>query len=419
MKPTISLSMIVKNEEKYLRGCLESVKNYVDEIIIVDTGSTDKSIEIAEEFGAKIFHFNWTGNFSEARNESLKHCTSDWILYLDADERLQNGDGFTLRSIIENTSAWGYTLLIKGKHHLPSGVVEQVNAYPRMFRNHPKIYFEGVVHEQIQPSILRLGPPRRILSSDIAIEHLGYGESLEKIKEKSLRNVELLKHQLLQHPNDDYARYQLGNTYVVLQDYTLAEPLLRQALQSKIIDRGIKSTICNLLVEVELSEHKIEAGEAWCLKSIDYTPTQTMARWFLSGILAHQKKYVQALEILKQLKNKNNDTTLLAHDLVLSSQQIDERMIYCYEMLVQDAESRSQTTMVEQWVNDAEKDNIRSYNLQRKGLELSLAKKDITTAFSRLEYVVDNLPPQANSQKAKFESIKAKLEQYVASELSF
>src|SRR3989338_5592832 len=85
-KQTISLCMITKNEEKYLEQCLNSVKDLVDETIIVDTGSTDKTKEIAKRFNAKVYDFKWADDFSAARNESLKHATKDWILILDADE---------------------------------------------------------------------------------------------------------------------------------------------------------------------------------------------------------------------------------------------------------------------------------------------------------------------------------------------
>src|SRR3989344_2135515 len=87
-KQTISLCMIAKNEEKHLEECLNSVKELVDEVIIVDTGSTDKTKQIAKKFNAKIYDFKWVDDFSAARNESLKHATKDWILVLDADEVL-------------------------------------------------------------------------------------------------------------------------------------------------------------------------------------------------------------------------------------------------------------------------------------------------------------------------------------------
>ena len=100
---TISLCMIAKNEEKYLEQCLRSVKDIVDEIIIVDTGSTDKTKEIAKKFNAKIFDFKWVDDFSAARNESIRHATKDWILVLDADEIVEKKDIDKIKNLIENS----------------------------------------------------------------------------------------------------------------------------------------------------------------------------------------------------------------------------------------------------------------------------------------------------------------------------
>src|SRR3989344_6657474 len=100
----ISLCMITKNEETYLENCLNSVKDIVDEIIIVDTGSTDKTKEIGKEFNAKIFDFKWTDDFCAARIESLKHATKDWILVLDADEVIEPKDAEKIRKITGETS---------------------------------------------------------------------------------------------------------------------------------------------------------------------------------------------------------------------------------------------------------------------------------------------------------------------------
>ena len=89
IKCTVSLCMIVKDEELFLRDCLESIKNVIDQIVIVDTGSRDATIDIAKEYKASIYHFKWCDDFSAARQESIKHANCDWILYLDADERLR------------------------------------------------------------------------------------------------------------------------------------------------------------------------------------------------------------------------------------------------------------------------------------------------------------------------------------------
>ena len=100
---TISLCMITKNEEKFLELCLNSVKSIVDEIIIVDTGSTDKTKEIAKKFNAKIIDFKWIDDFSAAKNESLKHATRDWVLVLDADEVIEKKDLDKIKNAIENS----------------------------------------------------------------------------------------------------------------------------------------------------------------------------------------------------------------------------------------------------------------------------------------------------------------------------
>ncbi|MFN3533586.1 MAG: glycosyltransferase family 2 protein, partial [Candidatus Brocadia sp.] len=99
-RPTLSACMIVKNEEKFLPQCLQSIKDAVDEVIIVDTGSTDKTVEIAKSFGARVYHHPWKNSFSEARNHSLSYATGDWILQIDADEALEQTDIPLLHKLI-------------------------------------------------------------------------------------------------------------------------------------------------------------------------------------------------------------------------------------------------------------------------------------------------------------------------------
>ena len=100
--PTLSCCMIVRNEEQFLLQCLESIKDVVDEIIVVDTGSADRTVQIAGEFGAKVYHHPWNNDFSEARNVSLSYATCDWILIMDADEELEQEDGPLLLSLLKS-----------------------------------------------------------------------------------------------------------------------------------------------------------------------------------------------------------------------------------------------------------------------------------------------------------------------------
>ena len=130
-KQTISLCMITKNEDLFLEQCLNSVKNLVDEIIIVDTGSTDRTKEISRKFTDNVFDFEWCDDFSAARNESLKHATGDWILVLDADETISEKDHHTIKEFIDNNGAEGFVLIqrnyFKSKEDLNYGSFQNIN----------------------------------------------------------------------------------------------------------------------------------------------------------------------------------------------------------------------------------------------------------------------------------------------------
>ncbi|MFN3134674.1 MAG: glycosyltransferase family 2 protein, partial [Candidatus Kryptonium sp.] len=188
--------MIVKNEEKFLPGCLESVKNIVDEIIIVDTGSTDKTIEIANSYNAKVFHLEWKGDFSQARNESIKHATGDWILILDADERLDPGQETKIKKYLNLNFDGLYVRIISADKNGNLSATE----YPRLFRKINGIKFERKIHEQISPSILKLGG--KLAKTDITITHLGYGQDDETMRKKYERNLQILLEELEENPDD-------------------------------------------------------------------------------------------------------------------------------------------------------------------------------------------------------------------------
>src|SRR5688572_18495395 len=110
-KQTISLCMIVRNEERLIGQCLASVKGFVDEMVIVDTGSEDATADIAHQHGARVYEYPWTGDFSEARNHSIAQATGNWILVLDADEKLAARDAQQLRSLVQETRACGFKLI--------------------------------------------------------------------------------------------------------------------------------------------------------------------------------------------------------------------------------------------------------------------------------------------------------------------
>ncbi len=228
--PLLSLCMIVKNEADNLPRCLESVKDVIDEIIIVDTGSTDETPQIAERYGAKVVHFPWTGSFSDARNESLKHARGEWILWLDADEVLADGKE-QLRTILENdTEHDGFILPMVSFVGYRSHREGHVHPAFRLFRNLPGIRFERNLHEQIAGSILKVKPNAKFGVLPVWIEHYGYLRPMVANKSKVERNLELAKKDLQANPSDPFAWFNLGREYLRLAQWERAFYCFRRCL---------------------------------------------------------------------------------------------------------------------------------------------------------------------------------------------
>lgn len=209
---TLSLCMIVKDEEEMLPQCLAAVRAAVDEIVIVDTGSTDRTVEIAEEFGAKVLHHEWTGDFSAARNVSFDAATGDWLLYLDADEVLVEEDVDRLRAVTGRVWREAFYLIETNfTGDLEDGTSVTHNAL-RVFRNRPEYRFSGRLHEQIAqnlPGYL----PERLEVSDVRVEHYGYLGVVRDAKEKSRRNLDLLLKQSDEGVDTAFHHYNLGSEY--------------------------------------------------------------------------------------------------------------------------------------------------------------------------------------------------------------
>ncbi len=203
---TLSLCMIMKDEEEHLVRCLDSVQGVVDEIVIVDTGSTDSSIEIAERYGAKIIHEPWIHDFAHHRNTGIDAATSDWILVMDADEELVNGAA--LRPLLEDTLMDGYSLRevnYVGEH---AGLDAVVNAAFRVFRNKPTHRYSGALHEQVYAAV----DPTRERSRFIAVEllHYGYLNDATVSKNKKERNMRLALAEVRRHPDDAFVLFNAG-----------------------------------------------------------------------------------------------------------------------------------------------------------------------------------------------------------------
>ncbi|OAT80876.1 tetratricopeptide repeat-containing glycosyltransferase family 2 protein [Desulfotomaculum copahuensis] len=232
MEPKISLCMIVKNEEQNIRRCLKSVAGAVDEIIVVDTGSTDATAEIAREYRARVHFFPWNDNFSDARNASLDLASGDWILFLDADEELAAGSGEALRRLAGGDAVDGYFVQII--NYLGSeGYLEPcADLVFRLFRNHKDYRFRGSIHEQIVDVILEKNNRARYRAAEeIVILHYGYLDRQIAEKGKIDRNLTLLKRELAATPGNRLLRYHYGVELYRAKKYKEAAEQLLQAAQ--------------------------------------------------------------------------------------------------------------------------------------------------------------------------------------------
>ncbi len=206
----LSLCMIVKDEAEMLPRSLAAAAGAVDEIVVVDTGSSDDSVAIARSFGATVLEREWTGSFAASRNASFDAAGGDWILYLDADEVLVAEDAPLLRELTGRT--WREAFYLVETNHtgeLGDGTAVTHNAL-RLFRNRPEYRFEGRLHEQIAHR-LPAGLPERLELTPIRVDHYGYLGAVRDAKEKSRRNIELLRRQLADSGTTPFLCFNLGS----------------------------------------------------------------------------------------------------------------------------------------------------------------------------------------------------------------
>ena len=233
----LSLCMIVRDEQHTLPQCLAAVAEAVDEIVIVDTGSSDTTIEIARSFGARVIEREWTGSFAEARNVSFAAASGDWLMYLDADEVLVREDLALLRSLTGRTWREAFYLAqtsYTGDRDNGGAVAHDVL---RVFRNRPEYRFEGRLHEQVAhrlPGYL----PERIEASGVRIEHYGYLGVVREARRKSERNIELLRLQQAEGPATPFLHFNLGCEYAAAGDRPAALSRVRTRLGAARSGRG-------------------------------------------------------------------------------------------------------------------------------------------------------------------------------------
>lgn len=278
--PTLSLCMIVKNEAHWMPRCLESAKGVVDEIIVVDTGSEDGTPEIAREYRAAVYSYEWRDDFASARNFSLQHASGDWVLVLDADEEIEEASRGSIRDLVATTTADG--LKIRQRSLLPPGDLQRhEDLYiTRLFRNHRGYRFERPIHEQILSSIERQGG--KVLTSDLTILHYGYAQPTAQGQEsRAKRNLVILEKALQEEPEDPYLYFQLGCTYKSLGDQTRAYGCFQRVLELNYTSLGdeILDRLFMKLAQLALASDDHRKAVGYALASLRGNPDNVISMY--------------------------------------------------------------------------------------------------------------------------------------------
>lgn len=222
---TLSVCMIVKDEENNLEDCLKSIGGFADQIVVVDTGSKDETPHIALKHGAKIIRSDWRNDFSYSRNISLDHATSRWILWLDADDRIPPSEVEKFRQLKKAPTDRAF--LMKICNVRPGGFGEQWYQL-RMFPNHPQIRFERKIHEQVGFAIKRM--QLKPVRAGVRIDHVGYKDHAEA-KKKALRNREILLTDVQAYLDDPAYLSALGDSCFITAEFLEAIQWYKKVLQ--------------------------------------------------------------------------------------------------------------------------------------------------------------------------------------------
>ena len=250
----VSAALIVRDEAAMIGGCLESLRGEVDEIVVVDTGSVDATPHIVTSYGARLLHHRWNGDFSAARNRALDAVNGNWVLYIDADERLVPVIGTALREVVVAPGHAAFQMRFRPKigyspyHEL------------RLFRSDPRIRFEMRIHERVLPSVLRVceSDGLGIGQTEAGIQHLGYeGDQ----SHKHGRNLPLLMRAVDDNPDRVYYWWHLGETLAALGNTQEAEAALRTGIETARRTRTVRALLEAVLAVHALARLYLDASQ--------------------------------------------------------------------------------------------------------------------------------------------------------------
>ncbi|MCF7800537.1 MAG: tetratricopeptide repeat protein [Candidatus Marinimicrobia bacterium] len=388
VRQTLSLCMIVRNEEEMLAECLASVRDVVDEMLILDTGSTDGTIELARSFGAVVHESAWEDDFAKARNASIQYAKSDWILWLDADERLLPESIPQLKKLLKPVKKPTlYNVHIRNIKE--DGCTFSLSKAHRLFSNNIGLQFSGRIHEQLVPSAIKLKGVE--FESKIILLHLGYGFTGDRKARKARRNLELLQQLVTEDPGNAYAHYKLGEQYNLLDQPAEALEHLKVALSRENFTPGMKASLFNVTAETYLRLGEPDRARKMTDASLALVPHQTSAiylRYRLAeqaGELSGALGWLDKLLTLREARSSLNQN--ISVDVSIDSGQI----LYTKGMLLLKMEEPARARAA---LEAARNLGIHHISARESLVDISLKTNDYSTAETELEALLTEAPDE-------------------------
>ncbi|WP_162463363.1 tetratricopeptide repeat-containing glycosyltransferase family 2 protein [Paenibacillus psychroresistens] len=310
---TITAAVLVKNEERLIEKCLSHLADAVDEIVVIDTGSTDRTIEIAQSMPkVRLIHYAWSDDFAAARNAGLAAITTDWVLWVDGDELLFKEDIPYVRQIagLFHSSPVAPILHI-WQNNIVNGKVTPDVSQSRMFAMNRGLIYSGKVHEQVISAEFGMyEADHRNAKVRIRVNHDGYEPTIMQQKNKLQRNITLLKQMVVDEPDNPgwwyfYGRETFGggDTVKALEILLRTEQLAEQ--QPRF---GRMVEVYMLMVKIYMPLNQLDEAEAACHKALAIFNDYPDASFFLAQINV-RRAIQQAKEAEKNIKKAKQDFT--------------------------------------------------------------------------------------------------------------
>jgi len=348
--------MIVKNEEKNIEKALDWAKTYAFEQIVVDTGSTDKTVELAEKMGAKIYHFKWIDDFSAAKNFAMDKATGNWIAILDADEYIPPEDMPALMSLLETSDE--YDAVSCPRWNLSdNNNVNSIIRTSRFFKNRSDLRYKGRIHEQVTVK------GKRLDADNIRIMHTGYIESEIEGTSKAKRNIGILREELAADPDNITIKAFLADSLWMdpnEKSQNEAYKLFREVVDSMDVAPGMKKPAYSFIINKYLKDpQKENECEEMCHRARTEFPDDIDFKFFHGAAMNGRGEYKPALELLSSCIDKldvvadygglsyvSADPTMLFNQILYSAQSMgDIGLIIIYATIALKYKKTDQTLL--------------------------------------------------------------------------